>query len=175
MRRRIATTLAALACVAAMGTAGSANAQSDSRYERPEKIRYVEGTLIPKGYVLKDHYRAGLWLTGALLVGLPYGLGAMAVLDEGVKADEAALFVPVFGPWIMISQQDDCGDNCLDSAGLNVLLVFDGLMQVTGAALIGAGLAFPVKMLVRDDLASLHVVPSRIGVGGYGLSAVGTF
>jgi hypothetical protein len=56
---------------------------------------------------------------------------------------------------------------------MRTVLVFDGLMQATGAVLFIWGVSSKKKSYVRDDIA-LSLRPARVG-SGYGVGAVGTF
>jgi len=50
-------------------------------------------------------------------------------------------------------------------------LIFDGIIQATGATLLLVGYLNPKQELVRDERA-LRIVPARVGSGyGVGLSA----
>jgi hypothetical protein len=57
-----------------------------------------------------------------------------------------------------------------------VLLVFNGLAQMGGAAMVAYGLAVPEAHLVRDTSAATIVpTPIVLGHAGGGVGIVGTF
>jgi hypothetical protein len=53
----------------------------------------------------------------------------------------------------------------------------DGLGQAVGAAMLITGLAAPRRVLVRDDVAKVHVMPTPLtfGKGSAGVGLTGTF
>jgi hypothetical protein len=53
--------------------------------------------------------------------------------------------------------------------------MLDGLAQAAGAALLFAGVMYPKHLLVRNDLATMTVVPMKIGLEGSGFGLVGRF
>jgi hypothetical protein len=78
------------------------------------------------------------------------------------------LYLPVFGPWIEVSQSEQ---------SMKGLLAINGFLQTVGAGLVLGGIAWSGRQLVRDDaiLAHLFILPSPIGKDGVGLFANGAF
>jgi hypothetical protein len=70
---------------------------------------------------------------GAVLFGAAYGLALYLPIRQGFQGDATWLAVPMIGPFAaMADRPDDVGYSGL---------VFDGLAQIGGAVLVGAGIA----------------------------------
>jgi hypothetical protein len=137
---------------------------------------------------LRKHAQMGaaLTLTGVLTLGLSYG-PAVYVAQESKLATDRKLQVPVAGPWLDLAARPQCysGGNCGNEGGYTALLMFDGFFQALAAIEIVAGLvemaqedyAAPKKATAppKAEAASMRVSPATLGVGGYGLAAVGRF
>lgn len=143
----------------------------------PRERRYVEGQRIPPGYTVEERVRRGPIIAGSIVFGVPYVLGLLAASADDFPNQSGWLVVPVAGPWVtLVSRDDTCHDDfggdddvsyhydCTD--GVDTLLVLDGLMQATGAALFIWGVSSSKKVLVRDDVA-WRLTPARVG-SGYG-------
>lgn len=138
----------------------------------PRMIKdYQEGQPIPYGYHREDRVRKGAIITGASVFG---GFYLYSALIASIGADvssgsnrAASLFVPVFGPFLELAESD--------STTLSYLLVLDGLAQATGAALVVWGITSPRAVLVRDDLASVTLMPARLGKDATGVVVIGRF
>jgi hypothetical protein len=141
-------------------------------------LRYEPGQPIPSGYHVEERVRRGLVIAGAITFGIPYAYGLTVAADDNSTDKTGYLFVPVLGPWLMLAAggaNRNCGsDVCFENSGRRALLFLDGITQATGAILLTAGIAYPTKRLVRDQIA-LSFTPTPIGHDGYGLGAVGTF
>jgi hypothetical protein len=119
---------------------------------------------IPMGYHAETRVRKGLIISGAVMLGVAYlysaltaAIGADIYRGSGQNNPVAALFVPVAGPFIEIGYSG--------SATGNVLLVIDGLLQASGAAMIIGGIAAPKMVLVRNDLGSMSLTPLSVPHG----------
>jgi hypothetical protein len=134
---------------------------------------YEEGEPVPPGYHAESRVRTGLVVGGAVTFGVLYlisALTASAISDVnkttgGENAD--LLYVPVAGPFLQMTQTES-------STG-NVFLAIDGIAQAAGATMLIVGLTSPKTVLVRNDLAEVHVMPMKMGHNGGGLGLVGTF
>ncbi|MCC7540420.1 MAG: hypothetical protein IT379_29660 [Deltaproteobacteria bacterium] len=112
-----------------------------------------------------------LWITGISLLGAGY----LAFLP--VTSTELAAVVPVAGPWIVTAQMD-CEDSDVEGlcAFARVLVVFDGLLQLTGAVLLTIGLIgrdVTVYDVARAEPPALRVTPWAMGEAA-GLAVSGT-
>ncbi len=111
------------------------------------------------------------------MFGIPYVFGiAFTDLEE----ERAWLMVPTLGPWITLTQTDySCDENsltdCEEERAGKTLLIFDGLMQVTGTALLIYGFVSPRERLVRQDLYRGLMLTPRFSANGAGLWASGEF
>jgi hypothetical protein len=132
------------------------------------------GEPIPYGYHPATRVRKGMLIAGAIVFGVTYlysagaaSVGGDLATSSGGDNKAAALYVPVFGPFIELGQTD--------SSTLRYILVLDGLAQGIGAAMFIYGIAVPKNVLVRNDLAMVTVTPMRFGNDGSGLGLVGRF
>ncbi|MEZ4293759.1 MAG: hypothetical protein R3B70_02195 [Polyangiaceae bacterium] len=154
-------------------------AQQDTR---PLTMDYEEGEPIPAGYHLRTRMRTKLIGAGAGVMGgmwiLSTIIGAIAnsaherPVGDGRTDLWTPMYVPVVGPFITIGT----ASSDLSSGG-TALIVFDGLAQTGGLAMLILGIALPEKKLVRDALVlepteGVTVTPT-VGVGSLGFS--GTF
>ena len=100
-----------------------------------------------------------LWITGISLLGVGY----LAFLP--VSGWEAAAVIPVAGPWIVAATME-CSGDFEDLCGLGRgLVVFDALLQTTGAVLLAIGLAgrdVTVYEAARADPPRFRVSPWAI-------------
>jgi len=133
------------------------------------------GQAIPYGYHEETRVRKGMVISGAITFGVLYLYSTMIAsigsdLSSGTGGDNkvAYMYLPVLGPFLEISQTNG-------SASANELLVLDGLAQGVGAALFFAGIMYPKHLLVRNDLATMTVLPMKIGMEGQGVGIVGRF
>ncbi|AUX44632.1 uncharacterized protein SOCE26_060980 [Sorangium cellulosum] len=138
----------------------------------PKVLPWKKDEPVPPGYHVETRIRKGLVISGAIVFGTVYvftAIGGGDAVAHG-RSEYAALFVPCAGPFLTlaITRQDD-----LETLGL----VVDGLVQITGAALLVPGLVVPKKVLVRDDLARPFAVPvpMTFGRNSAGLGLAGRF
>jgi hypothetical protein len=144
----------------------------------PKTLPYHSGAPTPPGYQFESMPRWGMIIPGTILFGFGHSLAVGIALEEGYE-DRYWLFVPVFGPTArIIAEKSECdrrrgSENCQlgTNAGLEVFLL---LLQAPGAALMIGGFASPRKRFVRNDLASIEVVPIAVRGGG-GMGLVGRF
>jgi hypothetical protein len=112
-----------------------------------------------------------------LLVGSYVPMAAIAFTSDR-PADQTNLYYPVVGPWLNLGDRQ-CDIRACNNEGLNkALLIVDGIGQGLGAIGVVASFFLPGKTtrhwyLIGDD--RVHAGPSRVGMGGYGLGAAGTF
>jgi hypothetical protein len=142
---------AALAAIAAAGiitfSPSSARAQETRVYPVPSNV-VTGGTAFLAGYV-----------------------PSFIVAATSNRSGDKSLYVPVAGPWIDLFSRGGCGEiSCGTEALYKSLLVVDGLVQ--GAGIVTALLPNQVDIL---RIGSTRISPSRIGYGGYGLTAAGHF
>ena len=140
----------------------------------PRMIKdWDENQPIPPGYHRESRVRKGLVIAGAIVFGVPYlySAGIAAIGDDVTRNGESNpvqyLYIPVLGPFIEMGQTD--------SSTARYFLTLDGLAQSAGAFMFIYGLASPKSILVRNDLALLTVMPTKMGHDGQGLSVLGRF
>ena len=130
---------------------------------------YLKGEPVPPGYRVETSTADGAAIArtiGWISLGLGYGVAYVSALSLPGKV--SALYIPVAGPWIEVS---DSGQ------GLRGLIAVDGFFQTVGAGLVVGGIAAGGKQLVRDDpvLARFWILPAQFGRDGYGLYAHALF
>jgi hypothetical protein len=144
------------------------------------ELPYEDGDKIPDGYKLRTQWRRGLVIGGGITMGVPWAISVMAAVGADYDNKSGFLLVPGIGPWLSLAagagKDRPCTDTFCNSdrSGLRATLVLDGLVQTAGLAMVVAGIAFPHRRLIRDDV-TVSFVPTQLGRDGYGLGAVGTF
>jgi hypothetical protein len=137
---------------------------------------YEEGDQIPPGYHAETRVRSGLVVGGAVTFGVLYLLSVLvgaAITDTNKSLGNSSsnngdfLYVPVAGPFLQMTKTD--------SSSGNVTLAIDGIAQAAGATMFIVGITSPKTVLVRNDLAEVHVMPMKMGTNGGGLGLVGRF
>jgi hypothetical protein len=121
-------------------------------------------------------------MTGLIVAGAPY-IASMAVAGTSGHAGDSDLWIPAIGPWLDVAQRGGCpqnGASCGPEIGNKVLLVGDGILQSVGVLEIAGSFIFPEHEHVTTIQTSkagdfVTFAPSRMGAGGYGLAAAGTF
>jgi hypothetical protein len=119
-----------------------------------------------------------LGVSGAILLGLPYGASVQAAAASERETDRL-LYVPVAGPWATLIERSLCRSaGCRGNvAGDTLPLVANGLAQAAGLALIMVAISTPTSSespRPRAARATLHVTPASYPGGG-GLAAFGSF
>lgn len=147
----------------------------------PKYLPYHEGQPVPQGYYLEDNVRRGPVIAGSIVFGTFYTISLSIAGGNGFDHQTGWLALPVVGPWAQLAaRHSSCTQTsadtvaCTDDATVRTLLVMDGLAQATGAVLFIWGVTSHTKRFVRDDVASVEVLPTAVG-SGYGLAAVGRF
>jgi hypothetical protein len=121
----------------------------------------------------------GLLWSGIVAGGGPY-LASVIVAGESSNTSDHALFIPVAGPWVDLSQRGGCpvSQSSCNTETLNkVLLVGDGVLQAVGTIAILAAFLSPERDSLRHRVATtptLHITPTA-GPTGSGLAVLGTF
>jgi hypothetical protein len=151
--------------------------------QTPKYLPYHEGEAVPQGYYLEDSVRRGPVIAGSIVFGVPYAISLSIAGGNGFDNQTGWLALPVVGPWVeLAARHSSCSQTSNDTVAcdegedtsVRTGLVMDGLMQVTGAVLFIWGVTSHTQRLVRDDVASVEIVPTTVG-SGYGLGAVGRF
>ncbi|WP_437302531.1 hypothetical protein [Sorangium sp. So ce388] len=138
----------------------------------PKVLPWSEGEPVPLGYHREKRVRKGLVISGAIVFGTVYLFTAIGGADAVYRGSSgyAALFVPCAGPFLTLATTQQ---HSLERVGL----VVDGLVQITGAALLLPGLLVPKTVLVRHDVSKAFVLPAPMSFGpdSAGLGLVGRF
>jgi len=124
---------------------------------------------IPYGYQQRTRVRRGLIVAGSIVFGVTY-LYTTDLASESPNysgANESWLWIPVLGPFLQMTESN--------STLGNGALTLDALAQASGVAMFIAGIVYPRTILVRNDLASMTVVPMKVGMEGSGMGLVGRF
>lgn len=154
-------------------------------YELPAVMPYREGQAVPPGYHLEERPIRAALITGYVVTGVPYIVGLLVATTSGFPNQSAFLLVPWAGPWLTLGLRESrCetetsedatteGDGCIEDVAAGFALIFDGLIQAAGGALVLVGYLAPQTKLVRDA-PPVSVTVQRVGTG-YGVSAFGVF
>ena len=132
----------------------------------------------PSGEAASRPNRAMI-VVGVLTLGGAFGTSAV-VAGVSTNRSDRLLNAPLVGPWLDIADRVKCGTgagrvSCGIETRNQVLLVADGLFQAWGLAATIMGLFTKEYTMSGPAKAELHVAPTRLGAGGYGLGASGTF
>jgi hypothetical protein len=123
---------------------------------------------------------------GVITLGVPYFFSAVAALSANSQNESGWLYAPVAGPWLTLGRRAySCNPDannqstgqslgCVADVFVVMGLIFDGIVQATGATLLIVGVLDTKPGLARDESA-LRVVPMRLGSGGVGAGVVGGF
>ena len=154
-------------------------------YQLPPVLPYREGQPVPPGYHLEERPRRAALITGYVVTAVPYFTGLLIAGSGGFPNRSILLAVPWAGPWLTLGLREErCesetyddesteAEDCVEDALAYVVLVFDGLIQAAGGALVLVGYLAPQTKLVRDTPpVSITVKPMG---AGYGISASGAF
>jgi hypothetical protein len=137
----------------------------------------------PPGADEGTHWRPNRYLlmSGLVLAGAPY-IASVSVAATSSNGADGNLYIPAFGPWLDIGQRGGCpaSGSCGAEVGNKVLLVGDGILQSVGVLQILGAFLFPETEHVTTVQTGKNgegfiFSPSGMGVGGYGLAAVGQF
>jgi hypothetical protein len=125
----------------------------------------------------------GMLFSGVLTLGVTYGAGVIVASTSDRDADHR-MFVPIVGPWMALFDRGDCGGttgrSCDTETTYKVLIVADGVGQALGALMIVDSFFNPATKTVSHtstakDKPTVHLTPTAMGAGGYGMLAVGSF
>jgi hypothetical protein len=125
----------------------------------------------PPGYHTESRARSGLVVGGAVMFGISYVLSVTGAVagSAGGSTEYNPLYIPVLGPFIALGSThtfeatNDAGTQVGRVFGA-IGLIFDGLIQVTGASLIIVGVAARRDVVVRDLPPEMPEV--SFGAGG---------
>ena len=116
-----------------------------------------EGDPIPPGYHPSQRARTGLIVGGATMFGVPYLISALVAAGGADSGCCGAMWIPVVGPFIQMTQWGAGTDASSAEAG-DIMLVLDGALQAAGLAMFIYGVAVPKTVLVRNDLGVIKNV-----------------
>ncbi|AKT39166.1 uncharacterized protein CMC5_033130 [Chondromyces crocatus] len=133
----------------------------------PRTLPYRERVPPPPGYRLETTVSRPLVISGGALLGTAYLVaaltgGTIVTMGERGASDHLPLFVPLAGPFITMATAPDAGIGGRHDGPLGMLLLFDGVAQVTGAVLLVAGLLSNKPVWVRDDIPQKAQVTPRV-------------
>jgi hypothetical protein len=168
MRTSIIFALAMLVPTAAFADDEEKSPEDTGGYTIPHAVPY-QGGRIPATASLESRPSVPLIATGAGILGaaylgsLIYGLATCTAQQE-CRSGSGWLYVPIVGPFVAAAQAPTTGGQAL--------ALFDGGVQVAGAALIAAGFIFQKKFVVwQTKGADVRVLPTA-GPNGGGLSVI---
>lgn len=181
MRRLFPVTAALTLGAMTLAWSPWASAQAQRTPRRPTR---TPPTLLqqPREVVTYQEQRpnVGLITTGIVTLGLSYGASTVVAATSRNPADQR-LFIPVAGPWMNLAEREPCsGRACGPEGTYKALLVASGIFQGLGALeILGGLLTTETRTVVvprrRATTPTVRISPARMGQGGYGISAQGTF
>jgi hypothetical protein len=186
--RFLAVGLALVSCSAIAPTAGAQTAPLPApppAVAAPSPSQWQPGDPVPRGYHVEDQPRSGLVVAGVITLGVPYFFSAVAALSANSQNESGWLYAPVAGPWLTLGRRAySCNADatnqttsqslgCVADVFVVMGLIFDGIVQATGATLLLVGVLDTKPGLARDESA-IRVVPMRLGSGA-GAGIVGGF
>jgi hypothetical protein len=192
--RFLAFGLALASCITAIATTASAQPAPPPLPSPPppppavvaaSPSEWRPGDPVPRGYHVEDQPRSGLVIGGVITLGVPYFFSAVAALSANSQNESGWLYAPVAGPWLTLGRRAySCNADannpstsqslgCVADVFVVMGLIFDGIVQATGATLLLVGVLDTKPGLARDESA-LRVVPMRLG-SGVGAGVVGGF
>ncbi len=144
---------------------------------------------MPPGFVREKRPRTLTLALGGVALGLPWATGFGIAAGSGFANGSGWLAAPVVGPWAALAKRSNPCDGvdkarsfnsqvgqCVAEPLARGMLVFDGVLQATGAVLLVFGMHSDT-VLVRKNVPSMTVAvaPSPVGDRGYGVSMLGLF
>jgi hypothetical protein len=143
-----------------------------------EAQQYEARTVAPQTIEHTAQGELMLGVTGAVLIGLPYGASAWAAAASNREGDKL-LYVPVVGPFATFVDRSVCtAPGCRGNIGSDsLLLVADSVAQASGLALVIVAMATPTTRVSPPPAAAgltLRVAPATYRAGA-GIAAFGTF
>jgi hypothetical protein len=180
---------AAIVTVASAQTAPPPPSPPAPAIPAPSPSDWHPGDPIPRGYHVEEQPRSGLVVAGAVTLGIPYFFSAVAALSANSQNESGWLYAPVAGPWLTLGRRAySCNADatnqttsqslgCVADVFVVMGLIFDGIVQATGATLLLVGELATRPGLARDESA-LRLLPMRlgsVGSGGMGAGLVGAF
>jgi len=149
--------------------------------QRPSVLPYVEGSPVPRGYMLEEYHPRGLIIGGAVTLGVLYAISLSVASTNNFDAANGWLAVPVIGPfgWLATRKTPTCDNDpytssCSDEPSNRALVTLDGMGQAAGAAMLIAGMAITRKRLLLVDQQEVIVAPYASSSGS-GLRLFGRF
>ncbi len=149
--------------------------------QRPAVLPYVEGSPVPRGYMLEEYHPRGLIIGGAVTLAVLYSISFSVAASNNFDNANGWLAVPVIGPfgWLAARKTPTCGTapytyTCDDESSNRTMVALDGMAQAAGAAMLIAGLAITRKHLLLVDPQDVIVAPYA-SPSGSGLNIIGRF
>lgn len=135
-----------------------------------------QGDPAPPGYHLESGPWNGMIVGGVIPLSILYAFSFLGASMSGYRNASGWLVVPGVGPWLTLAfRERSCETDSYDGTRVcevddmvGGLLIFDGIGQSLGVALIAVGMSTERHRLVRD---SWSFRPMRVGTGyGFGIS-----
>lgn len=144
---------------------------------------------MPPGFVREKRPRTLTLALGGVALGLPWLTGFGIAAGSGFANGSGWLAAPVVGPWAALAKRSNPCDGVDQATSFNskvgqcvaeplarAMLVFDGVMQATGAVLLAFGMHSDSVLVPRSvPGVTLAVAPAPVGDRGYGVSMAGRF
>jgi hypothetical protein len=140
----------------------------------PRTLPYREHQPAPLGYRMETRSNGGLMISGGVILSSAWALSAFIggiILSEAGhdSSGYSPLLVPIIGPFITLGTGADVDLSRDNDRPIVALILFNGITQATGLALLVGGIASDQKYWVRNDIprsASLRPPEILVGPGG---------
>jgi hypothetical protein len=141
---------------------------------------YEHGQTIPPGYRLRSRGSLIVVTIGVSSVFLGYVFAGLAVGVAKGEHSSALALVPMAGPPLALALRTSPSSDAADSERQGDKLVraalgVSSVLEIVGAGVILAGVAWRDWSIVRDERANVRVVPMRMGQAGTGIGVMGSF
>lgn len=143
---------------------------------------------MPPGFVREKRPRTLVLTLGGVTLGLPWATGLGIAAGSGFANGSGWLVAPVIGPWAALGKRSNPCDGvdkatrfnsqvgqCVAEPLARAMLVFDGVLQATGAVLLAFGMHSDTVLVRKTAGVTMAVAPSPVGDRGYGVSMRGLF
>jgi hypothetical protein len=161
-----------------------------ARAQDPNGYYYAPTTVVPpRAESTYAGPNRALLTTGLISFTGAYVPSVIVGAESSQPADHH-LYVPVVGPWLDLADRPGCGIRsigCDRETTNKVLIIASGVFQGAGVLTTLSSFIFPehsttvttagtdTKQAAAADKPSVHVTPTDLGAGGYGLAAYGGF
>ncbi len=134
---------------------------------------------VPPDYVVRRERRSGHAHAGAVLLGFFYAFPVAIAASQRFGYGSGYFAIPVAGPWLWADHEPnhppDPPGTDRNGGGGQLIAYWVSAHQVLGLTLLAVGLFTKRTVLLRRDLAGIHVQPIVSSRGARGVAVGGAF